>query len=104
MAPNSPRLRYRLDGSVAVIEIDNPPVNATSIEVREGLAQALKEAAADPVVEGLVLMGSHGTFIAGADINEISSGVSNKFPTLRDLQSQMEAVPKPIVAAIQGVA
>src|SRR5690349_4583426 len=43
-------------------------------------------------------------FIAGADINEIASGVSNKFPMLRDLQAQMEAVPKPIVAAIQGVA
>jgi 3-hydroxyacyl-CoA dehydrogenase len=97
-------VKYRLDGSVALIEIDNPPVNATSIEVREGLAQALKEAAADPAVEGIVLTGSRGMFIAGADINEISSGVSNKFPTLRDLQSQMEAVPKPIVAAIQGVA
>ena len=97
-------VNYRLDGSVAVIEIDHPPVNATSIQVREGLAEALKDAAADPAVEAVVLAGSRGTFIAGADINEISSGVSNKPPTLRDLQSQMEAVPKPIVAAIEGVA
>jgi 3-hydroxyacyl-CoA dehydrogenase len=99
-----PAVKYRRDGSIAVVEIDNPPVNATSIEVREGLAQALREAAADPEVEGLVLAGSRGVFIAGADINEIASGVSNKFPTLRDLQAQMEAVPKPIVAAIHGVA
>jgi len=99
-----PAVKYRLDGSVAVVEIDNPPVNATSIEVREGLAEALKDAAADPQVEAVVLAGSRGMFIAGADINEISSGLSNKFPTLRDLQAWMEAVPKPIVAAIQGVA
>lgn len=99
-----PVVHYRLDGNVAVIEIDNPPVNATSIEVREGIAEALKDAGADPVVEALVIAGSHGIFIAGADIKEISSGVSNKFPTLRDLQAQMEAVPKPIVAAITGTA
>ena len=99
-----PVVNYRLDGNVAVIEIDNPPVNATSIEVREGLAEALKDAASDPVVEALVIAGSRGIFIAGADIKEISSGVSNKFPTLRDLQAQLEAVPKPIVAAITGTA
>lgn len=100
----SAAVKYRLDGSVAIVEIDNPPVNATSIEVREGLAEALKDAASDPAVEGVVLAGARGMFIAGADINEISSGVALKFPTLRDLQVQMEAVPKPIVAAIQGVA
>jgi 3-hydroxyacyl-CoA dehydrogenase len=99
-----PVVNYRLDGNVAVIEIDNPPVNATSFEVREGLAEALEDAAADPAVEALVMAGSRGIFIAGADIKEISSGASNKFPTLRDLQAQMEAVPKPIVAAITGTA
>lgn len=97
-------VNYRLDGNVAVLEIDNPPVNATSIHVRQGLAEALKDAAADPVVEGVVIAGSRGIFIAGADINEFASGVSNQFPTLRDLQAQMEAVPKPIVAAINGSA
>jgi 3-hydroxyacyl-CoA dehydrogenase len=95
---------YRLDGNIAVIEIDSPPVNATSIDVRQGLADALEDAASDPVVEGVVIAGTRGIFIAGADINEISSGLSNKFPTLRDLLAQMEAVPKPIVAAITGSA
>ncbi len=97
-------VNYRLDGNVAVLEIDNPPVNATSIPVREGLAAALKEAGSDPAVEAVVLAGSRGQFLAGADIREVASGLSNKFPTLRDLQAQMEALPKPIVAAIQGVA
>jgi 3-hydroxyacyl-CoA dehydrogenase len=99
-----PVVNYRLDGNVAVLEIDSPPVNATSIAVRQGLAEALKDAASDPVVEGVVIAGTRGIFIAGADINEIASGVSNKFPTIRDLQAQMEAVPKPIVAAITGSA
>jgi 3-hydroxyacyl-CoA dehydrogenase len=99
-----PVVNYRLDGNVAVLEINNPPVNATSIDVRKGLAEALKDAASDPVVEGVVIAGTRGIFIAGADINEIASGVSNQFPTLRDLQAQMEAVPKPIVAAITGSA
>ncbi|HEY2402193.1 MAG TPA: 3-hydroxyacyl-CoA dehydrogenase NAD-binding domain-containing protein [Steroidobacteraceae bacterium] len=99
-----PVVNYRLDGNVAVLEINNPPVNATSIDVRKGLAEALKDAASDPVVEGVVIAGTRGIFIAGADINEIASGVSNQFPTLRHLQAQMEAVPKPIVAAITGSA
>ncbi len=47
-----PVVNYRLDGNVAVLEINNPPVNATSIDVRKGLAEALKDAASDPVVEG----------------------------------------------------
>jgi 3-hydroxyacyl-CoA dehydrogenase len=97
-------VKYRLDGNVAVLEIDNPPVNATSISVREGLAEALKEAGSDPAVDALVLTGASGMFLAGADIKEISSGLSNKFPMLRDLQAQMEAVSKPVVAAIQGLA
>jgi len=97
-------VKYRLDGNVAVLEIDNPPVNATSVPVREGLSEALKDAGADPAVEALVLTGSNGMFIAGADINEVASGLNNQPPTLRDLQAQLEALPKPIVAAIPGVA
>jgi 3-hydroxyacyl-CoA dehydrogenase len=97
-------VNYRLDGNVAVLEIDNPPVNAASIEVREGFAEALEDAASDPVVEAVVIAGTRNIFLAGADIKEIASGLSNKFPTLRDLQAQMEAVPKPVVAALRGVA
>jgi len=82
-------VKYRLDGNVAVLEIDNPPVNATSISVREGLAEALKEAGADPAVAAVVLTGSHGLFWR-ARYQGNRSGLSNKFPMLRDLQAQME--------------
>ncbi|HET9390450.1 MAG TPA: enoyl-CoA hydratase-related protein, partial [Steroidobacteraceae bacterium] len=99
-----PAVTSRRDAEIAVIEIDNPPVNAASVAVREGLAAALAEASADPQVRAIVLSGANGLFLAGADLKEIASGLSQKFPTLRDLQKQMEAVPKPIVAAIEGVA
>lgn len=97
-------VNYHLDGKVAVLEIDNPPVNATSIPVREALSAALKQAASDESVEAVVIKGSRAMFPAGADIKEVASGLSNRFPTLRDLQAQMEAFEKPIVAAIEGVA
>jgi 3-hydroxyacyl-CoA dehydrogenase len=97
-----PAVSYRLDGEVAVLTLDNPPVNALSIAVREGLHAGLERALADPVVHAIVLSGAHGNFCAGADINEIGSGLALQAPTLRDLQTRMEASGKPIVAALEG--
>jgi 3-hydroxyacyl-CoA dehydrogenase len=68
------------------------------------LQEALARAAADDAVVAIVLTGSDGTFSSGADINEIGSGAALTAPTLRDLQSQMEALGKPLVAAIDGIA
>ena len=99
-----PAVNYRLDGNVAVLEVDNPPVNAAGIDVRVGLAAALNQAASDPRVMALVLTGANGTFPTDAPNNEIAPEPSDTFPTLRDLQAQIEAVPKPVVAAIHGTA
>src|SRR5581483_4446775 len=99
-----PAVSYRRDGEIAVLEIDNPPVNAASISVREGLAAMLQQAASDPQVKAIVLSGARGSFLAGADINEIASGLSLNFPTLRDLQKQLEGLTTPVIAAIEGVA
>jgi 3-hydroxyacyl-CoA dehydrogenase len=97
-------VNYRLDGEVAVLSMANPPVNALSFPVREGLLQSLERAAADPAVSAIVITGSGGAFCGGADINEIGSGLALKAPTGRDVQARMEALPKPLVAAIDGVA
>jgi 3-hydroxyacyl-CoA dehydrogenase len=97
-----PGVTYRQEGDIAVLTIDNPPVNALSIGVREGLHAGLERALADPGVRGIVICGAHGTFCAGADINEIGSGVALKPPTIRDLQTRMEASAKPLVAAVEG--
>ncbi|MBV9345389.1 MAG: enoyl-CoA hydratase/isomerase family protein [Gammaproteobacteria bacterium] len=95
---------YRLEGHVAVLTLSNPPVNALSHPVRAALRSALERAAADPAVRALVLAGAGGTFVAGADIKEIVSGAVLESPITRELQAQLEALHKPVVAALEGVA
>jgi 3-hydroxyacyl-CoA dehydrogenase len=99
-----PAVHYRLENGVAVLTIDNPPVNALSLVVREGLLQALQRAAQDADVQAVVLTGAHGMFAAGADIREVASGAVLTAPITRDVQERMEVLPKPLVAAIEGVA
>ena len=97
-------VNYRLDADVAVLEIENPPVNALSVPVREGLVEALRRASSDAQVTSIVISGARRLFPAGADINEIVSGLSHKSPIIREVQARMEASDKPIVAAIEGTA
>jgi 3-hydroxyacyl-CoA dehydrogenase len=97
-------VNYTLEGDLAVLTIAHPPVNALALPVREGLMQGLERAAADPAVRAIILTGAGGTFAAGADINEIASGLVLKPPITRDIQARMEQLHKPIVAAIEGVA
>ena len=66
----SDTVRYERRGNIAVITVDNPPVNALSASVREGLADSLAKATADPEVKAMVLIGAGRTYIAGADIRE----------------------------------
>src|SRR6202034_2157799 len=93
---------YRTAGNVAVLTIDNPPVNALSLAVRAGLEEGLVRAAADPAGAALVVCGANATFPAGADINEVASGLALKAPMLADLQARIEGAAKPIVAALEG--
>ena len=97
-------VNYALEGDVAVLTIAHPPVNALAFPVREGLMHGLERAAADPAVQAIVIAGAGGTFAAGADINEIASGLVLKPPITREIQARMEQSHKPIVAAIEGVA
>jgi 3-hydroxyacyl-CoA dehydrogenase len=89
---------------VAVLEIRHPPVNALSHGVRRELQEHLSRLASDRQVGGIVLTGSEGRFVAGADIREFDSGAYLEAPTIRDLQAQLEASSKPVVAAIEGAA
>jgi 3-hydroxyacyl-CoA dehydrogenase len=93
-----------MQGEVAVLTIANPPVNALSLPVRQGLVQALQQAADDAAVKAIVITGAQDTFAAGADINEVVSGVVLTPPVTRDVQAQIERASKPIVAAIGAVA
>jgi 3-hydroxyacyl-CoA dehydrogenase len=90
-------------GNVGVIVIDNPPVNALARGVRRGLHDALALAKSDPAVEAVVLHCAGRTFIAGADISEFGAGAFLD-PDLNDVIAAIEAMGKPVVAALHGTA
>ncbi|HEV8311165.1 MAG TPA: 3-hydroxyacyl-CoA dehydrogenase NAD-binding domain-containing protein [Methylomirabilota bacterium] len=89
-------------GAVAVLTVDNPPVNALSQHVRQGLRDGLRQAIADPGVVAVVIACAGRTFIAGADITEF--GKPPQEPVLWEVLDLMESSPKPVVAAIHGTA
>src|SRR5258708_6747941 len=99
-------IQYSIQGTTAVITVNNPPVNALSPGVPEGIAESVARAVADDVVNAIVLIGGGRTFIAGADIKEfgkITSG-QRKGYSLLPLMRSMEDSPKPFVVAIHGTA
>ncbi|HEV8675431.1 MAG TPA: 3-hydroxyacyl-CoA dehydrogenase NAD-binding domain-containing protein [Methylomirabilota bacterium] len=89
-------------GRVAVLTVDNPPVNALSQHVRQGLRDGLRQAIADPGVAAVVLACAGRTFIAGADITEFAKPPQE--PVLWEVLDVIESSPKPVVAAIHGTA
>ncbi|MFT4825261.1 MAG: 3-hydroxyacyl-CoA dehydrogenase [Halioglobus sp.] len=93
---------YAVEERIAVITIDNPPVNALSQGVRQGLKDGIAKALADADVNGIVIHCAGRTFIAGADITEFGSGP--KEPGLHPVLEDMDNSPKPVVAAIHGTA
>lgn len=93
-------------GEIAIIRIDNPPVNALSPGVPEGIVAAVEQAAGDEAVKAMVLIGAGRTFVAGADIKEFGKIVAGARPRL-SLESQLRTIedcPKPVVMAIHGTA
>jgi len=89
-------------GRVAVLTVDNPPVNALSQHVRKGLHDGVKQAVADGGVSALVIVCAGRTFIAGADITEF--GKPPAPPGLHEVLELIESSSKPVVAAIHGTA
>jgi 3-hydroxyacyl-CoA dehydrogenase len=97
---------YTQDGDIAVIAINNPPVNALSPGVPEGIAAGVERANADATIKGIVLIGGGRTFIAGADIKEFGKVVAGEKEegSLLPLLLALEDSPKPVVAALHGSA
>ena len=102
MTAINPVTDLSMDGDVAVITLNSPPVNALSANVREGLFEGFKAATTDPAAKAIVLICERRTFIAVADITEF--GGASRGPSLFDVQEMMENSPKPVVAAIHGTA
>jgi 3-hydroxyacyl-CoA dehydrogenase len=99
--PMSSPVNYTLTGTIGVISIDNPPVNALSLAVRQGIMDALDEAERD-ASDALVIICKGRTFIAGADISEFGKPIQD--PWLPSVVNRIEASAKPVVAAIHGTA
>jgi len=95
-------VNYELRGDIAVLEVDNPPVNPLSSGVRVGLCDQFDKANNDEYVRGIVLKGAGNAFIAGADISEF--GQKMEGPDLHTALKNIEYSEKPVVAAINGPA
>jgi 3-hydroxyacyl-CoA dehydrogenase len=101
MTALSESVRLERDGDVALVVVDNPPVNALSWHVRQGLSDGLTRAVAEGATSVVVICNGR-TFIAGADISEF--GGAPKGPGLHEIQDSMENAPVPVIAAIHGTA
>jgi 3-hydroxyacyl-CoA dehydrogenase len=88
------------DGSVAIITVDHPPVNALNHEMRVALIEALRHAREDSSVEAVLITAAGRTFIAGADITEFDK--PPRTPTTGDVIDAIETMPKPVIAALHG--
>ena len=94
---------YELRGNVAVITLDNPPVNGLGHATRLGITQGLDKAQADAAVKAIVITGAGKAFSGGADIKEFGSPKALAEPNLLSVILALEASSKPIVAAIHSV-
>ncbi|HEX2541790.1 MAG TPA: 3-hydroxyacyl-CoA dehydrogenase NAD-binding domain-containing protein [Caldimonas sp.] len=95
---------YELRGDIAVITLNNPPVNGLGHETRVGIVEALGRAQADTGVKAIVLTGAGKAFSGGADIREFGSPKATAEPNLLSVIAAVEASPKPTVAAVHSVA
>ena len=95
---------YEVRGSIGLIQINNPPVNALSVNkgVLQGLLDAIKSGDHDPQVNAFLLIGGGKKFSGGADISEFGKPKAPGMATLSDLLDYMDTVTKPIVAALSG--
>jgi 3-hydroxyacyl-CoA dehydrogenase len=93
-------VRAMMANNIEILQIDNPPVNVLTRDLRVQLSAAIRAADADPHIDAIVLTGSGKYFISGADIKEFETGVQE--PTPCDLAELVELAGKPIVAALAG--
>ncbi|KVA03280.1 3-hydroxyacyl-CoA dehydrogenase [Burkholderia latens] len=94
---------YSTRDGVAVITLNNPPVNGLGLSTRQGVMDALDRAAQDPAVTAIVLTGAGRAFSGGADITEFNTPKALQEPTLHTVIRAVEASAKPVVAALHSV-
>ena len=95
--------QYQVHGDVALITLDNPPVNGLGLSTRQGIAAGMAKANADAAVKAIVITGAGKAFSGGADIKEFGKPTAMQEPNLNSVIGVLEASPKPVVAAIHTV-
>ncbi len=95
-------IRIEREDDVAVVVIDNPPINAGSFEVRSGLLAAIEATQQHADIKAIVVIGAGTTFIAGSDLREFGQPIAE--PSLPAVIAAIEACDKPVVAALHGAA
>ena len=96
--------QYSVRGSTAVIQFDNPPMNTLAHPMRLAVDKHLKVAAADPAIRAVVLIGGGRAFCSGAEIREFNTPTAMAAPDTRMVMADIERFPKPVIAAVHGVA
>ena len=94
---------YEVRGAIAVITLNNPPVNGLGYETRKAVASAVEKAEDDAAVKAIVITGAGKAFSGGADIKEFGSPLALAEPNLLSLIARIEGASKPVVAAIHTV-
>src|SRR6201996_2607509 len=94
---------YEVRGAIAVITLNNPPVNGLGYETRKAVAEAIEKAEDDGAVKAIVITGAGKAFSGGADIKEFGSPKALAEPNLLSLIARVEGASKPVVAAIHTV-
>ncbi len=97
------KVYFERRGEVAVLQIDNPPVNGLNLAMRRGLAAGLQRARNDPKVRVVVITGTDRIFSGGADIREFNTPAALAEPNLRQVIDSVESSNKPVIAALNGV-
>ncbi|MFH0343798.1 MAG: 3-hydroxyacyl-CoA dehydrogenase NAD-binding domain-containing protein [Chromatiales bacterium] len=96
--------QYSVRDGIAVIALNNPPVNSLGHALRAGIVQGLDKAARDPLVKALVLIGAAKVFSGGADLRELNTPKSSARPMLSEINDAQDRFSKPMVGAIGGFA
>ncbi|SMG22331.1 3-hydroxyacyl-CoA dehydrogenase NAD-binding domain-containing protein [Paraburkholderia susongensis] len=104
MAVNDAAVGYTTHDGVAVITLNNPPVNGLGLSTRAGIVAGLERAQNDAAVKAIVLTGAGKAFSGGADITEFNTPKATQEPTLATVIKAVEDSAKPVVAAIHSVA
>ena len=95
---------YAIRGGIAVITLDNPPVNGLGYSTRLGIVEGIERANDDADVRAIVIIGAGKAFSGGADLTEFNPPKATQEPTLMTVIKALEASAKPVVAAIHAVA